>query len=111
MPVFTSPVVVRAGSNAVPAANVETPVTPSVVPTVAAPVMVAEPAVTSPVTVNAPLAVGEDERMLLMLMRLVFPEAGGVSDTSTIGIMSFIASAAVRFVSAEILASAISVNC
>ena len=108
---LVSPVVVRAGSNAVPAANVDTPVTPSVVPTVAAPVMVAEPAVTSPVTVNAPLAVGEDERMLLIEIRLVFPDAGGVSDTSTIGIMSFVGSAAVRFVSAEILASAISVNC
>ena len=80
-------------------------------PEVSAPVMVAEPAVTSPVTVNAPLAVGEDERMLLIEIRLVFPDAGGVSDTSTIGIMSFVGSAAVRFVSAEILASAISVNC
>ena len=100
MPVLVSPVVVRAGSSAVPAANVVTPVTPSVVPTVAAPVMVAE----------ARVAVPDAARMLLMLIRLVFPDAGGVSDTSTIGIMSLAGSALVSAVSAVIFESAISVN-
>jgi hypothetical protein len=72
--------------------------------------MVAEPAVTSPVTVNAPLAVGEDESRLLMLMRFVLPLAGGVAETSTIGSISETGSAAVRFVSSEIFRSAMSVN-
>ena len=65
-----------------------------------APVMVAE----------ARVAEGEQARMLLMLIRLVFPDAGGVSDTSTIGIMSLAGSAAVNAVSAVIFESAISVN-
>jgi hypothetical protein len=84
----------------VPAANVETPVTPSVVPTVAAPVMVAE----------ARVADGEQANRLLIEIRFVFPDAGGVSDTSTMGIMSLAGSAAVNAVSAVILESAISVN-
>jgi hypothetical protein len=58
----------------------------------------------------ARVAVGEQARMLLMLIRFVFPDAGGVADTSTIGIMSFAGSADVKLSSAEILASAISVN-
>jgi hypothetical protein len=69
--------------------------------------MVAEPAVTSPVTVSAPLAVGEDESRLLMLMRLVVPDAAiDVSDTSTTGNISLTGSAAVKAVSAVIFESA-----
>ena len=99
---FVSPVVVSAGSNAVPAANVETPVTPSVVPTVAAPVMVAD----------ASVADGEQARMLLMLIRLVVPVAViKLSDTSTMGSMSFAGSAAVNAVRAVIFESAMLVNC
>jgi hypothetical protein len=112
MPVLVSPVVVRAGSSAVPAANVDTPVTPSVVPTVAAPVIVAEPAVTSPVTLKAPVAVGEDERMLFTLILLVVPDAAIVKSlTSTIGIASLIGSAAVNTARDVIFTSAILVNC
>ena len=70
------------------------------VSTVRSPVMVAE----------ARVADGEQARMLLMLIRLVLPDAGGVSDTSTIGIMSLAGSAAVNAVSAVIFESAISVN-
>jgi hypothetical protein len=96
IPVFVSPVVVRAGSDSVPAANVETPVTPSVVPTVSAPVMVAE----------ARVADGEQARMLLIEMRLVVPDAAMVvSETSTTGNMSVAGSAVVRAVRAVILVS------
>jgi uncharacterized membrane protein len=72
--------------------------------------MEADPAVTSPVTVNAPLAVGEDERMLFTLIFFVVPLAAiVVSLTSTIGITSLAGSAAVNAVSAVIFVSAISV--
>jgi len=67
--------------------------------------------VRSPVMVAlARVADGEQARMLLIEMRFVFPDAGGVSDTSTIGIMSLAGSAAVNAVSAVIFESAISVN-
>jgi hypothetical protein len=70
--------------------------------------MVAEPAVTSPVTLNAPVAVGEDESRLLMLIFFVVPlPAIVVSLTSTIGITSLAGSAAVNAVSAVIFVSAI----
>jgi hypothetical protein len=57
---------------------------------------------------EARVADGEQARMLLMLIRLVVPDAAiDVSETSTIGIMSFAGSAAVNAVSAVILESAI----
>jgi hypothetical protein len=122
MPVLVSPVVVRAGSSAVPAANVDTPVTPSVVPTVAAPVMLADANVETPVTpsvvptVAAPVMVADARvavppapRIWLTVTFFVVPLAAMlVSSRSTIGIgkvatligFAPIAARAVIFVSA-----------
>jgi hypothetical protein len=57
---------------------------------------------------EARVADGEQARMLLIEMRLVVPDAAiDVSETSTIGIMSFAGSAAVRAAKAVIFESAI----
>ena len=80
--------------------------------------MVAEPAVTSPVTVSAPVAVGDEERRLLMLIFFVVPlPAIVVSLTSTIGMTSEAGAGGQygvfdesKFVSPVIFVSAISVD-